>query len=382
MLFKDIVGQHSVKAHLIKTVRDNRISHAQLFLGPEGCGSLPLAMAYAQYLNCLNKGDEDSCGSCSSCSKFEKLVHPDLHFSYPMISKKSDGVKKTKCTDYMNEWRTEILSHPYMNYNEWMKAIEAENKQGNIPMEECKDIIKKLSLKSYEAHYKILILWLPEYLKQTGNVLLKIIEEPPPNTIFLMVSVNQDLILNTILSRTQLVNINRIKDEEVIQALSIKHQLNKEEAAKIAFLSDGNYNNALLLLSQEQNNNEVIFQKWMRVCFKNDGLGMVDWVEAIAKTGRENQKSLLLYGINLFRECILINTAANDLVRIQGEEYDFAKKFSAFITEANYEKLILHLDKGHFHIERNANPKILFLDLSIEIAKLLNIKKPIPEPVN
>src|SRR3954469_21956265 len=247
MQFKQIVGQEAIKQRLISTVNENRVSHAQLFLGTEGAGGLALAVAYAQYLSCEDKQPDDSCGVCSSCRKYQKLMHPDLHFSYPFFAKHKDDTALT----FIEQWRDAFINNPYLNLDTWRGYLEAENKQANINIAECHQIIKKLSFKPFESAYKILILWLPEYLDKEGNTLLKIIEEPQPNTLFLLVAQNQDQILNTILSRTQLVKIPALGYEEVKNYLIKERNQTENSAAQIAYLSNGNLTEALIMLQQE-----------------------------------------------------------------------------------------------------------------------------------
>jgi DNA polymerase-3 subunit delta' len=367
MQFSEIVGQHEVKEYLLKSVKDGRISHAQLFLGNEGSGNLALALAYAQYISCENKLENDSCGECSACRKYAKLIHPDLHFSYPFFAKHKDDTAIT----FIEEWREAFLANPYLNLDEWRNQLDAENKQANINIAECHQIIKKLSLKPFEGEYKVLIMWLPEYLDKEGNTLLKIIEEPPQKTLFLLVAQNQDQILNTILSRTQLVKVNRLKDNYIEDYLSEKFSLEQERAQLIAYLSEGNMNMALSLLKEEINNNFSLFSDWLRMCFTNKGVQIVDFVEIAAKLGRENQKNLLRYGMNLLRECLVVLSGAADLVHLPKLEKEFVANFSKTINLSKAEGMYNELEKAHYHIERNANPKILFLDVSLQIVRIL-----------
>jgi DNA polymerase-3 subunit delta' len=241
MQFKDIIGQEATKQRLINSVNENRVSHAQLFLGPEGAGALALAVAYAQYLSCEDKQPDDSCGVCSSCRKYQKLMHPDLHFSYPFFAKHKDDTALT----FIEQWRDAFTTNPYLSLDIWRGYLDADNKQANINIAECHQIIKKLSFKPFESVYKILILWLPEYLDKEGNALLKVIEEPQPNTLFLLVAQNQDQILNTILSRTQLIKIPCLNYEDIKGELIHKHHQTETAAAEIAYLSNGNMTEAL-----------------------------------------------------------------------------------------------------------------------------------------
>lgn len=367
MLFSEIVGQQQVKQHLLRTVRENRVSHAQLFLGPEGSGSLALALAYAQYISCENKQPEDSCGECSSCRKYGRLIHPDLHFSYPFFASHSEDT----ALSFIEQWRESFLNNPYLGLDEWREQLNAGNKQANINIAECHQIIRKLSLKPFEAEYKVLIMWLPEYLSKEGNTLLKIIEEPPQKTLFLLVAQNQDQILNTILSRTQLVKVSRLNDEEVAAFLIKQQHIQEETAKRIAYLSEGSIQNALLLTRDESNNNFGLFTGWLRSCFANRGLEFIETAETCSKLGRENQKNLLRYGTKLMREVLMVLSGADMLVHLPAHEKEFVEKFSSAVSAAKLEAIINELEKAHYHIERNANPKILFLDVSLQLTKIL-----------
>lgn len=369
MQFKEIVGQDAVKQRLLNTVRENRVSHAQLFLGPEGSGSLALAVAYAQYLSCEDKQPNDSCGVCSSCRKYQKLLHPDLHFSYPFFAKHKDDNALT----FIEQWRAAFLANPYLNLDTWRGYLEAENKQANINIAECHQIIKKLSLKPFESIYKILILWLPEYLDKEGNALLKIIEEPQPNTLFLLVAENQDQILNTILSRTQLVKIPALGFEDIKQYLIQKGQP-VQTAEEAAYISNGNLTEALAMLQQDSNGYHATFVQWLRLCFSNKGLELMKLVDQLAKLGRENQKNFLRYGISFLRECCLILAGGEELVHLPQQELDTARKMSTVMNNIQIEAISAELEKVHYHVERNGNPKILFLDVSLQIVKILHFK--------
>lgn len=368
MQFKDIFGQEVLKKRLIQSVQDNRVSHAQLFLGPTGSGSLALAVAYAQYLNCENKQAEDSCGLCPSCRKYIKLIHPDLHFSYPFFAKKKDET----AANYMEQWRSIFLKNPYLSLDNWRNHLGEDNKQANINIAECHQIIKKLSLKSYEGAYKVLIMWLPEYLDKQGNALLKLIEEPPANTLFLLVAENQDQILTTILSRTQLIKVNRLKEQEVVQYLLVNKGLNEYKAKQIAYISDGNIQKAQNLIGEEENDHLDLLKTWMNVCVTDKGSNIIEFVEnSLAKLGREGQKSFLLYAINMMREALLLKEDLIELVFLPEVEQDFADKFSRRFDYTQIEAVVAEFEKASYHIERNANPKILFLDVSLQIVLFL-----------
>jgi DNA polymerase-3 subunit delta' len=369
MQFKQIVGQEAVKQRLINSVNENRVSHAQLFLGPGGSGSLALAVAYAQYLSCGDKHPDDSCGECSSCRKYQKLMHPDLHFSYPFFAKHKDDTALT----FIEQWREAFLGNPYLSLDNWRGYLDAENKQANINIAECHQIIKKLSFKPFESTYKVLILWLPEYLDKEGNALLKIIEEPQPNTLFLLVAQNQDQILNTILSRTQLIKIPALGYQEIKDFLVEKHNQTDQAASQIAYLCNGNLSEALSMIQDENNGFHTLFVQWLRLCFGNKGIEIVGFVDQASKLGRENQKNFLRYGINFIRECCLILSGAGNLVHLPPQELETAQKMANVMNISSAQGIINELEKAHYHIERNANPKILFLDVSLQIIKLLNL---------
>jgi DNA polymerase-3 subunit delta' len=370
MQFKQIVGQAATKQRLLNSVTENRVSHAQLFLGPEGSGSLALAVAYAQYLSCEDKQPDDSCGVCSSCRKYNKLMHPDLHFSYPFFAKHKDDTALT----FIEQWREAFTANPYMNLDTWRGYLDAENKQANINIAECHQIIKKLSFKPFESAYKILILWLPEYLEKEGNALLKIIEEPQPNTLFILVAQNQDQILNTILSRTQLIKIPCLLSSEVKEYLIEEHNQTEDAAVEIAYLTNGNLTEALTMLQQDTKSYHTLFVQWLRLCFSNKGLEVLTFVDQFSKMGRENQKNFLRYGISFIRECCLLIAGAGNLVHLPAKELETAQKMTNVLSIEKAQTISTELEKAHYHVERNANPKILFLDVSLQIIKILNLK--------
>lgn len=364
MLFKEIIGQEQVKQQLIHTVKGNRVSHAQLFLGPEGSGSLALAIAYAQYINCESRTDDDSCGQCASCRKYSKLIHPDLHFSYPFFAKAETDTAES----YAEEWRKAVLTNPYMGLEHWRNQLEVENKQANINIAEAHRIIKKLSLKAFEAEYKVLIMWLPEYLDAQGNALLKLIEEPPAKTLFLLVAEHQDRILSTIISRTQLVKVRRLQPQEIQTHLMSHHQLPLEQAAEIAFISDGNLHRAIDLIGEESGGYFDLMVRWLRACVTDAGTALIKLSEEeLSKLGRENQKSFLLYTINMMRQVILLQRGLPQLVHLPTAESDFARRFSGLYRLEQIGEAVRLFEEAHYHIERNANPKILFLDLSLQL---------------
>ena len=367
MLFQEVIGQNAIKEQLIQSVFENRVSHAQLFLGPEGSGSFALALAYAQFISCTNRSEKDSCGNCSSCRKYSKLIHPDLHFSYPFFR---GGDKEDSIAD-LGEWRDLVLSNPYFNLDEWRLRLDAQNKQPNINKAECLNILHRLSLKAFESEYKTMIIWLPEYLKNEGNRLLKTLEEPASKTLIILVAQNQDQILNTIISRTQLVKIPALKNEDIVHYLIDNKDITETQASRIAYLSDGNLQTALNLLKEDDHDDFRNFTSWMRMTFADKGAQIIDFVDEISKLGRENQKNMLRYGVQLIRECIMMMSGAESLVHLPSAELDFVRNFSKHLDLAKCEALVNELEKAHYHIERNANPKILFLDVSLQFVKIL-----------
>lgn len=370
MQFKQIVGQYAIKQRLINSVKENRVSHAQLFLGPGGSGSLPLAVAYAQYLSCESRLEDDSCGECASCRKYQKLMHPDLHFSYPFFAKHKDDTAIT----FIEQWREAFTANPYLSLDTWRSYLDAENKQANINIAECHQIIKKLSFKPFESAYKILILWLPEFLDKEGNALLKIIEEPQPNTLFILVAQNQDQILNTILSRTQLIKIPALAFSDIKTYLTAQQNQTENSATEIAYLSNGSLTEALAMLQYDNKGYHEQFVQWLRLCFANKGLDIMGFVEQAAKMGRENQKNFLRYGINFIRECCLLLSGAGSLVHLPANELETAQKMTAVMNIPMAQAIVAELEKAHYHVERNGNPKILFLDVSLQIIKILFFK--------
>jgi DNA polymerase-3 subunit delta' len=370
MFFREIINQETLKLKLLRSVHEERIAHAQLFIGENGTGGLPLALAYARYVNCTAKKEDDSCGECASCKMFTAFTHPDIHFTYPFISTKASG-STTESTEYLEEWRAALRSNPYLTYHDWMDKLEAENKQGNITAHECRKIIHRLALKPMYEGFKILIIWMPEYFGKEGNILLKLLEEPPENTLFLLVAQNEEALLPTILSRTQMLRVTRLKDEDVRQALMNAYGLSMGDANRISMLAEGNYNTAQKLHEAVENNHSDEFINWMRLCFIQNVPALIKWVDNMAKTGRENQKSFLLYSISLTRECLLMNKQLGALNRVLDAEKDFVEKFSPYIHEGNIYELIKQFNESHYYIERNANPKILFFNLSLLINELL-----------
>ncbi len=362
----------AIRTTLIQSVKNNHIAHAQLFLGTPGSGNLALALAYGTYINCENKGEDDACGVCPSCSKFNKLIHPDLHFAFPVTTTKN--VSKDPLSNlFMKDWRNFVLQNPYGDINNWTNFIGSENKQPNISVEESRNIIKGLALKSFEAEYKIFILWLPEFMNPSAaNAILKILEEPPYKTIFLLVSNNSEKLLSTILSRTQLVNVPPFTDEQIYKGLVEKYKVEEKQARQLAYLADGNFNEALRLMKETEEDNHQIFRDWMRSCFKKNNLTeLVSWSEQFHALGKEAQKNLFTYGLNILREALIYKYHGETLLRLQAEDLKFIEGFSKILDNEKIEHIAKEINKAHYHLERNASAKILFLDISLYISSVL-----------
>ena len=380
MLFKEVLGQKKLKELLMHCVLEDRVPHAQLFLGPKGSANLALALAFAQYVTCKNKQQDDSCGTCTSCVKHLKFIHPDLHFVFPVATTyniKSKPVSK----NFLSEWRSLLDENPYFSLFDWLKHIGVENKQGLISVEESVSVLKDLSLKPYESEIRIMLIWMPEKMNvQAANKLLKIIEEPPQKTLFLLVAESTENMLATVLSRTQMLKVPRHSDQEVLNYIR-NRGVEQAKAKMISNLVDGNINEALQLAEdvEDSEQNDLNFVQWMRLCFSalqvKDIDKLVQWSEMIAKAGRENQKSFLLFASNVMRDALLKNYGVEKMMKMNVSGHNFTmKKFAPFIHAENCMEIISELNMAQLHIERNANPKILFLDTSFKIARLLHKK--------
>jgi len=393
MQFKDIIGQQSVKQHLAEMVQQNRLSHALIFLGKEGSGAFPLALAFAQLVVCQPTASEpvadlfggftpmqsgpvyigpDEISSQPSFGRAEQLIHPDLHFSYPVIPRKSGD--KPISTDYISEWREFIKQYPYGNVYDWLQFIGAENKQGNITAHECNDIIHKLSLKSFESEYKVLVLWMPEYLGKEGNKLLKLIEEPPPNTLFILVAENDEQILPTILSRCQLVKIPMPDDKEIEEALVNRAKASTETARQIAAIAEGNYREALQLLQHAEEDWQSLLRDWLNATLKGGPLAQIKFTAEISELGREKQKQFLRYFNHLLETSIRIRVLGNEKVHAGDQERDFAVRLNKIASVSQQQAIIEELDRASYYIERNANAKMLFQALTLKLYHIIQNK--------
>ncbi len=403
MRFDQVIAQHEVKHRLKELVQKNRLSHALLFLGKEGSGALPMAIAFAQYILCekVNPkskkeiaaslfGDketeiipvdlEDSCGVCASCNKADQLIHPDLHFSYPALKKDSKH-DRVLSTDYIVEWREFIQKSPYGNAADWINFLKENtrvkiespvNKQGNITVHECDDISRKLSLKAFESDYKILIMWMPEFLGNSGNKLLKLIEEPPPDTLFIFVAEDENAILPTILSRTQLIKIPSLSNADIESVLINDHNIATEKAEQITAVCEGNFREALQLLHNAEEDWQAQVRDWLNVTLKNNVSAQLKWIDETSHLGREKQKQLLKYFIHLLQQAIRVRYLDDsNLSSTPEDEKDFAVRLNKMCSIEAQEAIVNELDKAIYYIERNAHAKMLFHALTIRLYHII-----------
>lgn len=382
MLFSDILGQEHIKSHLTKSVDKGRIAHAQLFVGPEGSGTLPMALAYAQYLLCGNVRGENLGGNESCNLKFNNFSHPDLHFAFPVTT--SHKVKSKPVSNfYLEEWRQLLEQQPYGNLFDWYNLLGVDNKQGQIGVDEAHEIVKSLSLKSYEGGYKVMIIWMAEKMNTAcANKLLKLIEEPPEKTVFILIAEDEEQLINTIKSRCQVLHFPLLPEETIASGLVKNFHVEKSVASKIAHQSNGNYNKACDLIYQDSE--DIQFEKWfvvwIRSAFKAKGNksaihDLISWSEEIAKTGRETQKKFLRFCLNYFRQALLLNYKANELVYLEPKSENFKlDKFAPFVHDNNILEISKEIQDAVYHIERNGNSKIILTDLSIKLTRLLHKK--------
>lgn len=377
MLFNQIIGQEHIKKHLQTSAENGRIPHAQLFVGKEGCGTLPMAIAYAQYLLCNFSDDADACNI-----KCNKLQHPDLHFAFPVTT--NDSVKKHAVSDlFLSDWREFLNSQSYGGLFNWLQYIGVENKQGLIGVDEAEAVVKKLKLKSYEGGFKVMIIWMAEKMNiAAANKLLKLIEEPPEKTVFLLITENEEQIIGTIRSRCQALHFPKLSEEDIASALQVNHQVSENEANKIAHQSEGNYNKALQLLQNDSS--DLVFEEWfvawIRTAFKAKGNAaviqqLISWSETIAKTGRETQKQFLEYCLQFFRQALLLNYKSDQLVFMESKSGFDLSKFAPFVHSGNILDIEKEIGEAMYHIERNGNAKIILLDLSMKLTRFLHKKE-------
>lgn len=369
MHFSKVIGHAALKAKLIGNIREGRVAHAQLFMGPRGSGNLALALAYAQYLLCPDRDAADACGTCSSCLQMRKLEHPDVHLEFPIFF--TEKVKV--CEPYTPQWRQAVLAEPYLDIEQWRDQMESENKQLRMGVDIAQEIQRKLSLRSFMGGYKVMLIWLPELMDAAAaNKMLKVLEEPEPNTVFLLVSVDAEQLLATILSRAQLVKVPALRPTELAEALRERFtELSDEEAMAIALRSEGDLLEGVDMANKNEAELFVFFRDWLRACFRREVVVTVEFGEAFQKMGREKQKSLMRYGLYLIRQCVLQWQGVPELVRVEGQEQEFVNNFSKLLNATNAEGIRREMEAAHYHVERNANPKILFSDLSFKLMGLL-----------
>lgn len=373
MQFSEIIGHTETRQLLLRAVQTNHLAHALLFDGPVGGANLALALALAQYVNCEDKQEADACGRCASCIKMQKLVHPDLHMVFPVANQAKGKTSEA----YLADWRKFLLEQPYRTLPDWLETVGADNKQGNISAEEARTILQKLSLKSYEGNYKIMLIWLPEFMNVTSaNALLKVLEEPPAQTLFLLVTNQSDKLLITILSRTQRIAVRAFTDEEVATYLRQYMNLDETTARRLAYLADGDLSAALQLSREaaDQNqgtDNHKWFADWMRTCYRQDLIALVKQADQFDSFSKEKQKSLIDYSLRLYRDLFLWQQEAGALLRLPDEEIAFVKNFSKVLTTNHIERIVSDLNEAAYHLERNARAKMIMLDISLTFSQLI-----------
>ena len=370
MYFSNIIGQEGVKAQLRRCVDENRLAHALLITGPKGNGKLPIAVALAHYLLCQQRHNGDACNSCPTCVKMNKLIHSDVHFVFPVVKKKSGSDNAPISDDYIAEWRELFQKNPYFSYSDWLTTMGVENQQPMIYERESSEILHKLSMQSREGGWKIVIIWLPEKMKEAcSNKLLKIIEEPPTDTLFLLVSEEPDTIIPTILSRTQRVEIPRIERNDIIEALVSRYGLTAEDALRVATQSAGNWEKAeeQLRIDTEKELYLEYFSRLMRIAYARNIREMKVWSEQVAALGRERQKGLMEYCQRMIRENFIMNFKHDEMVYLSEDEHNFSVRFSPFVNENNIFGIMEELSEAQRHIERNVNAKMVFFDLALRL---------------
>ena len=374
MLFSSIPGLQNTKKRLSNSIRKHQVAHALLFSGNPGGAALPMALAYASYLICENKEQVDqACGKCSACHKMEKFVHPDVHFVFPVCGTKNFTGADVVSKNYLNQWRAFLIKDPYADLEDWVNFFGGENKQAQIYRQESREIISALSLTPFESEFKVMIIWLPELMNvSAANSLLKILEEPSGQTVFIFVSQQEGHLLATILSRVQIVKISSFNDEEIISQLIKEFNIDKDKGKQVAIMSDGNLNTARKLAQDHENDYHRFFSDWMRLCFKKSYGELVNRAEEYSRKSKTEQKQLLRYSLVMLRESLVVEHQHEGIMRVTNNELKFAEDFGRLLKIDQITLLAEEFDKAHYHLERNANAKILFLDLSVTIANTIN----------
>ena len=374
MKFENIPGIGEVRKILTEAVRSSHSAHAQLFVGSEGALNLPLALAYATYLHCENKGEVDSCGVCPACSKSAKFIHPDTHFVFPLSNVKGEKDEDRLKAEITKSWRSFLLEQPFGNLDDWCNFYGGEDKLAIISREASREIIKTLSLKPFESQNKVMIIWQPESMHPAAaNGILKILEEPSPNTYFILVTNAADQLMPTIISRTQIVNVPLISDQALEKYLRENQNVQEPAAKKIVQLADGNINLALKLIGQEQDDSTTFFTEWMRACFTHKYGALVTMAEEYHALDKVSQRSIITYSINMMRETLLHTSGAESINRTRGEELEFVQRFSKVLDVDKIEKSFQLLNDAGYHLERNGSAKMIFLDLSLNIARTFKV---------
>lgn len=373
MQFNKIIGHAELKARLIGNIREGRVAHAQFYLGPRGSGVLPLVLAYATYLFCENPGAGDSCGQCNSCKMMDQVAHPDLNLVFPIYL--TEKIKT--CEPFSAQWRGAVLDHPYLDADVWRDVLKGENKQLRMGVDIAAEVVRKLSLKSYMGGWKVMLIWLPEMMDTSmANKILKVLEEPEPRTVFLLAGHANDRILPTILSRTQLVKVAAPGPSEVVAAILERYpETTPADARSIAARSEGDLLEAFAMAVGQEEDIFIFFRDWLRACYGNKVAENVAYADYFAKEGREKQKGFMIYALYLIRQCMLQWQDVPQLIAAFGQEMEFVKKFSALLNVHNADEIRRELEMAHGHLERNANPKVLFLDLSYRLGTLLRQKE-------
>ena len=370
MLFSQVVGQSELKKKLHDSVTNGRVAHAQMLVGSVGSGSLPLALAFAQYLACKHRAETDSCGKCDSCVRYAKLEHPDLQLIFP---KNNKSTPKLPSKNFLTEWRKAVLANPYLNLNDWLKEVGIDNMQGIIHVGDSREVLQNLSYKAYEADYRVVLIWLAEHMNTAAaNKLLKILEEPPERTVFLLVAESTENMLQTILSRVQMHRLGRLSEAEIATALSAESD-ELDQIEKFAHLADGDLNLAKHLIEDQTSitNSINFFIRWMRACYGVQMDTIQGLCEEFNSLGREQQKALLTQSSAILRKVLMYRTLPDMEGKLLKEELDFVHKFSRFIAVENSAKMLEALNDANYHIERNANARITFTDLSFKLSDLV-----------
>ncbi|WP_068242165.1 DNA polymerase III subunit [Hydrotalea flava] len=394
MELKDVIGQNALKQQLVAMVQQNRLGHALLLIGKEGSGALPLAIAFAQWMVCQPGKQQnirhalfgepepaaekpgfispEAMSGMPNFTRAAQFMHPDLHFSYPVIPRKSGD--KPVSTDYFQDWKEFVRQYPYGNVYDWLQFIGAENKQGNITAEECNDIMRKLNLKSFESAYKILVLWMPEYLGKEGNKLLKLIEEPPANTLFILVAEQEEGVLPTLVSRCQVIRVPLIEKQDIETALMKRAQLPADTAAQIAGVCGGNYREALQMIQHASSDWQSLLREWLNASLKAGPAAQMKFIDEMAKTGREKQKQFLRYFIHLLEQSLHIRLLGTEAANCLPAESDFAQRLNKIASVTQQQAIVEELDNAIYYIERNANAKMLFMTLTIKLQYIIQNK--------